>query len=133
VRGDSGGERRRLPRCRRNPFYAGEGRRGVVDLQETPAVPDTDSGGDVRIGYFVAGGLLIAVGWGVALVLNAVLHAMAPPGGLLFYGLRVGAAWGPQGTAVAIFGGLAGAFGVVLLALGRASPRGPFVLPGAEY
>ncbi|HTP55022.1 MAG TPA: hypothetical protein VML94_08730 [Thermoplasmata archaeon] len=105
----------------------------MVDVQETPAVPPFDPQGDERAGYFLGGGLLIAAGWGVALGLNVALHLTAPAGGRLFYGLRVASAWGPEGIALALFGAFTGAMGVVLLALGRASPRGPLVLPGAEY
>jgi hypothetical protein len=105
----------------------------VVDLQESPPVPAFEAGGDERWGYFAAGGLLIGAGWGVALALNVVLHRIAPSVGIGFLGLHVGPAWGPEGAAVALFGAFTGAFGVVLIALGRNSPRGPFVLPGVEY
>lgn len=96
-------------------------------------MPPFDPQGDERAGYFIAGGLLIAAGWGIALLLNVVLHALAPAGGITFLTLHVGPHWGSEGWAFAIFGAFTGAFGVVLLALGRASPRGPVVLPGAEY
>lgn len=105
----------------------------MVDLQETPAVPPFDPQGDERLGYFLAGGILIFFGWGIALGANALLHAIAPVHGIVLLGLRVGSAWGPQGTAVAVLGALAGLLGVALIALGRAAPRGPIVLPGAEY
>jgi hypothetical protein len=105
----------------------------VVDLQETPAVPPFDSGGDERLGYFVAGGLLIFLGWGLGVVANVVLHLLARSSPVVVLGLRVGAAWGPYGWATALFGAFTGAFGAVLVALGRASPRGPLVLPGADY
>jgi hypothetical protein len=105
----------------------------VVDTQETPAVPPFDPQGDERAGYFIGGGLLIAAGWGVALFLNLALHLHAPTGGRIFFGLRVGSAWGPEGIAAALFGAFTGAMGVVLLALGRSSPRGPLVLPGVDY
>lgn len=97
-------------------------------------MPPFDPGGDERLGYFVAGGLLIAVGWGVAVGLNVALHALAGAAAPIgWFGLRVGRAWGSEGEAVAIFGALTGAFGAVLVVLGRGSPRGPAVLPGAEY
>ncbi|MFY9716497.1 MAG: hypothetical protein WAK40_00975 [Thermoplasmata archaeon] len=105
----------------------------MVDAQETPAVPPFDPQGDERAGYFIAGGLLVAAGWGVALFLNLALHVNAPAAGRMFFGLRVGSAWGPEGIALALFGAFTGAMGVVLLALGRAAPRGPLVLPGADY
>ncbi|MGP8077901.1 MAG: hypothetical protein ACLQD8_06800 [Thermoplasmata archaeon] len=105
----------------------------MTDPQETPAVPPFDPKGDERLGYFLAGGILIFAGWGVGVALNAVLHALAPTGGLTVLGLRVGTAWGPEGWAVAALGAFTGLMGAVLVALGRASPRGPVVLPGAEY
>ena len=105
----------------------------MVDLSESPAVPPFDPKGDERLGYFLAGGLLIAVGWGVALVLNILLHRWAAAGATHLWTLRVGARWGPEGIAVALFGAATGAVGVVLVLLGRESPRGPIVLPGAEY
>lgn len=106
----------------------------MVDIHETPAVPPFDPQGDERFGYFVAGGLLIAAGWGVAVALNVALHAVAGPGGIgWWFGLHVGRAWGAEGWAVAIFGALTGAFGIALIGFGRTAPRGPVVLPGAEY
>ncbi len=104
----------------------------MVDLQETPAVPPFDPGGDERYGYLVAGGVLVMLGWGLGVALNVLLHAVAPAHALTVLGLRVGPHWGPYGLAVLLFGAGTGTLGAVLLALGRASPRGPFVLPGAE-
>jgi len=121
-------------RGRRNPYRARDGPGDVVDTQEVPAVPPFDPQGDERAGYFLAGGLLIAAGWGLALIVNVLLHATAPAGGVhALDGLRVGRGWGPQGLAVALFGAFTGAFGVVLVAFGFGAPKGPLVLPGAEY
>jgi hypothetical protein len=104
-----------------------------VDLQETPAVPPFDPKGDVRLGYYAAGGLLVALGWGVGIVANVLLHRLAPAGGYRWMGAYFGAALGPYAWAVLGLGLFTGAFGVFLLALGREAPRGPFVLPGFDY
>ena len=105
----------------------------MVDVHETPAVPPMDPGGDERAGYFLGGGLLILLGWGFGVVANLVFHAWAGSAGM-----RVGWVWitstlGPYAWALVGFGLVTGAFGVVLLALGRASPKGPLVLPGYNY
>jgi hypothetical protein len=105
----------------------------VVDIQETPAVPPTDYAGDGRLGYFIAGGLLIAVGWAFAVGLNLLLHAWAGGGGVSLFGHRITSTLGPYAWATLGFGIFTGAMGVVLLALGRASPKGRFVLPGYDY
>ncbi len=96
-------------------------------------MPPFDAGGDERLGYFVGGGLLIALGWGAGVILNLVLHETAPGGGHRLWHLFFGPSLGPYALAVLGLGLVAGAFGVVLLALGRLTPKGPFVLPGAEY
>lgn len=105
----------------------------MVDVQETPAVPPTDYGGDSRFGYFIAGGLLIAVGWAFAVGLNLLLHAYAGSGGMWLFGHRVTSTLGPYAWATLGFGLFTGAMGVVLIALGRVSPKGRFVLPGYDY
>jgi len=105
----------------------------VVDLQETPAVPPTDPGGDERIGYLAAGGLLIALGWGLGVVANLLLHAAAGSGGLSLGGIRITATLGSYAWAVLGFGIGTGAVGVGLVLVGRSTPKGPFVLPGVDY
>ena len=105
----------------------------MVDLQESEAVPPFDPRGDERAGYFIAGGLLVVLGWGVAVVLNIVLHAAAPVGGHWILDLWFGRSWGAYAWGTVLFGAGTGTMGVVLLALGRAAPRGPVVLPGVEY
>jgi hypothetical protein len=105
----------------------------MVDVQETPAVPPFDPQGDVRLGYFLAGGVLLAVGWGLGVIANVVVHLTAPSGGYHFDHLFVGPTFGPYAWAVAGLGAFSGAFGLVLVALGREAPRGPIVLPGYDY
>jgi len=105
----------------------------VVDVQETPAVPPFDPKGDERIGYFAAGGVLIALGWGVGVVLNVLLHLLAPSGGHWLYHAYFGHSLGPYAWATLGFGAVTGALGVVLLGIARASPKGAFVLPGYDY
>jgi hypothetical protein len=105
----------------------------VVDIQETPAVPPFDPGGDVRAGFFLGGAILIAVGWGFAVALNLLLHSLAGTGGMTIAGHVITSTLGPYAWATFGFGVFTGAFGVVLLALGRTSPKGPLVLPGYDY
>jgi hypothetical protein len=104
----------------------------VVDLQETPAVPPFDPKGDARLGYFIAGSLLIALGWGLGVALNLVLHLTAPVGGHTLLGVYFGPTFGAYSEAVFGLGVFAGSLGVVLLGLGEGSPKGPIVLPGVE-
>ena len=105
----------------------------MVDLRESLPVPPFDPKGDVRLGYFLGGATLIALGWGIAVVGNVLLHRFAPAGGFHVLHAYFGPTLGPYAWAVLGLGLLTGAFGVVLLALGRAAPKGPFVLPGYEY
>ncbi|HTW56280.1 MAG TPA: hypothetical protein VMG36_07590 [Thermoplasmata archaeon] len=105
----------------------------MVDLQETPAVPPFDPKGDVRAGYFIAGGLLIALGWGAGVALNLLLHHTAPAGGYRWDGITISRSWGAYAWATLLFGLGTGFFGTVLLALGRGAPKGRIVLPGVDY
>lgn len=87
----------------------------------------------MRLGYFAAGGTLIAVGWGLGVIGNGVAHLEAPSGGFRFYSWTIGRSMGPYAWALLGLGLLVGAFGLVLLLLGRGSPKGAFVLPGYDY
>ncbi len=105
----------------------------MVDVHETPAVPPFDPKGDERAGYFVAGGLLVVLGWGFGVLANVVLHYLAGSGGMSIRVARITSTLGPFAWATFAFGLFTGAFGVVLLLIGRESARGPTVLPGYDY
>jgi hypothetical protein len=105
----------------------------MVDVHETPAVPPMDPGGDERLGYFIAGALLILLGWGGGVIANLLVHHAAGSGGMLVGWVRITSALGSYAWAVFGIGLVTGAIGVVLLALGRASPKGKLVLPGYDY
>jgi len=95
-------------------------------------VPPYDPKGDVRLGYQIAGGLFIVLGWGFGVVVNLLLHRYAPSGGHRIENFWIGPSMGPYAWAIAGLGAVAGVLGVWLLALSRTAPKGPFVLPGVE-
>jgi hypothetical protein len=105
----------------------------MSDLNETPAVPETPTGGDERAGLYVAGATLVLLGWGVAIVLNALLHAAAPAGGVHLGVFVVYARWGAYAQATALIGLLTGGVGAGVLYTAHSAPAGPLVLPGYEY
>jgi hypothetical protein len=105
----------------------------MVDLQETPAVPPTDFGGDERFGLHTAGAVLIGVGWAGALVLNLLFHAVAPSQGWVVYYWRIYPHPGPIAVGVAILGFFTGLMGLAMILLAREEPDGPLVLPGFDY
>ena len=105
----------------------------MVDIHETPATPPEDHGGDERIGGKVAAGILIALGWGVGVVFNVVVHALAPAGGVTVWWVHIYPAYGAYSLAVLGIGAFAGVFGVVLWLLAQGSSGGRFVLPGYDY
>lgn len=87
----------------------------------------------MRLGYFLGGGVLIALGWGLGVGLNLALHYLAGSGGMTVAGHTFTSTLGSYAWATFAFGLFTGAFGVVLVTLGRASPKGPIVLPGYDY
>lgn len=105
----------------------------MVDLQETPATPPVDYGGDPQLGWLIAAAVLIFLGWWMAVVVNIAAHLFAPSGGYVLIWVHVYPSLGPYAWAILGLGLVTGALGVCLLALGRRSPRGPIVLPGYEY
>ncbi len=105
----------------------------MVDVHETPAVPPFDAGGDVRLGYYLAGGVLIALGWGGAVAVNLLLHVLAPASGHWLFHLYFGRTIGPYAWGTFGLGLVGGGLGLVLLLLARRTAKGPFVLPGMEY
>ncbi len=105
----------------------------MTDLQETPAVPPTDSGGDERAGFHVAGTLLVLLGWGFGVVVNLLVHWTAPAAGRSFGPFILFPAFGPYALAVLLFGAATGLLGLAILWIARSSPKGPLVLPGFAY
>ncbi len=105
----------------------------MVDVHETPAVPPMDPGGDERLGYYLAGGLLLFLGWGLGVAANLLLHAAAGTAGMTVGWVRLTATLGSYAWAALAFGAFTGAVGVVLVALATRSVRGPIVLPGYDY
>ncbi len=105
----------------------------MTDLQETPAVPPMDPGGDERIGFHAAGSLLVLLGWGVGVFLNLVLHWTAPAAGRRIGPYVLFPALGPYAMALLLFGAVTGLLGIAILWIARSSPKGPLVLPGFAY
>ena len=105
----------------------------MSDLSEMPAVPPMETGGDERAGFRAAGSLLVVLGWGFGLVVNVLVHVGAPSTGRAIGPIVVFAHLGPFAWAILLFGAFVGALGVAILAVARASPRGPLVLPGFAY
>jgi hypothetical protein len=105
----------------------------VTDLTERPAVPAEDRGGDERIGYRLGGAFLLVVGWGLGVILNVVVHAMAPATGEWVGPWRVYPALGVYAVGALALGAVAGVVGLFMLWLAQRSSPGRFVLPGYSY
>lgn len=104
-----------------------------MDLSETPAVAPMETGGDERIGLFLAGAVLLVVGWGFAVLLNLLLHAQAPDSGLPLGPVRVFRSLGGYAWLTLGLGLFTGAIGAAFVVLARSTAKGPFVLPGQPY
>jgi hypothetical protein len=105
----------------------------VVDLQETPATPPFDPKGDERIGYWIAGGTLLFLGWGLGVVVNLLLHWEARMGSFQVWTVHFGPTMGAYAWAVFALGLASGAVGASFFLIARSTPRGAFVLPGTDY
>ena len=105
----------------------------MTDLQETPATPPEEYGGDARAGYLSAGFLFLVLGWGVGIVTNLLVHAIAPIGGQSFGPFWISPVWGTWAYGVAILGFFVGALGAAMMSIGWSMPEGTLVLPGYEY
>lgn len=92
-----------------------------------------DPGGDERFGWWIAGGLMLLLGWGLAVVANLVVHLQAGSGGTWLGPIRVTSHFGSFALVTLGIGVFTGLIGVGLLWVARQSPKGPFVLPGASY
>ncbi len=104
-----------------------------VDVHNTPPVPPQEEGGNLTIGWRATGLLCLLLGWGGAVLLNLLLHRIAPAGGSRYLGVWIGPGFGPYAQALLGIGAAIGLFGIVLLYLARRSPGGPFILPGYPY
>jgi hypothetical protein len=103
------------------------------DLQETPATPPESYGADTRAGYIAGGMLLLILGWGAGIILNVLVHSLAPSGGQSFGPFWIYPTLGPYAWGVAVLGFFTGALGSAMLAIGWSTPDGPLVLPGYAY
>jgi len=104
-----------------------------MDLSEQPAVEPMDLGGDDRWGAYATGAVLLAIGWGLAVVVNVLLHLVAPAGGLALGPVVIGPHLGPFALITLGIGLGTGAVGAGVLWMARELPPGPFVLPGVNY
>jgi hypothetical protein len=105
----------------------------VTDLNEMPAVPPVDAGGDERAGMIAAGGVLIVLGWGLGVLANLYLHWSAPAGGSTWGGITVPHALGALAWATLVIGLGTGAIGFAMAWLARSEAKAPLVLPGHAY
>jgi hypothetical protein len=88
--------------------------------------------GNRRAGYFVAGSVLLLAGLGGAILLNLLLHAIAPASGFDLYFFRVYPGWSAYATVAAGIGLLATLVGSGMFYLGWTTPRGKLYLFDTE-
>ena len=88
--------------------------------------------GNQRAGFIVAGLLLVLLGWGVGVVANYVLHAVAPSGGIPLGLVTVYPGWSWYATFVLILGVFATLLGLGMFYLAMQKPRAPVHLPDVE-
>jgi|GEM_PF-2457722 hypothetical protein len=88
--------------------------------------------GNVRVGFLVAGLLLVVFGWGGAVILNVYLHTIAPPNGIPVLLWRVYPGWSLYDGVLAFLGVLATLVGLGMLYLARHKPSGSVRLPDTE-
>ena len=105
----------------------------MTNLDESPAVPPEDRGGDERLGYRIGGVLLLAVGWGLGVAVNIALHRLAPTAGQAIGPWRIYPVLGSYAWGVVALGLIAGTVGIFMLWLAGRAPAGRFVLPGYSY
>lgn len=85
------------------------------------------------MGFLVAGGALVFLGWVLGVIVNLLLHWQAGRGPFQVAGVHFGPTLGDYAWAVFALGLATGAVGAALLAVARATSRGAFALPGADY
>jgi hypothetical protein len=90
--------------------------------------------GNRRAGLFAAGGVLLFLGMGVAIVLNILLHQLATPTSCLNIAgiLTICPNWGWGATIVVCLGVFTSIVGVGLLMLGMQLPPAPLRLFDTE-
>ena len=102
----------------------------MVDVHEAPAVSPERVGGDERLGFIIAGILLIVVGTGIGILFNLYVHATASPTGSGFGPWVVTPAIGTYAWATIGLGIFASLAGIGILWVSRRAPKGPIALPG---
>jgi hypothetical protein len=88
--------------------------------------------GNSRLGFFMGGVILIVLGLGCAIMLNVILHAIAPTGGVQLLWFKVFPGWSWYATVAAIIGVVATLVGSGMVWFGFTDPSGPLSLPDTE-